>query len=65
VGFLGGSVVKNPPAKAGNEGSIPRSQRFPWRRKWQPALVFLLGKSFGERSLAGCSPWDRKRVGQD
>ena len=21
--------------KAGNMGSIPRSERFPWRRKWQ------------------------------
>ena len=24
-----------------------------WRRKWQPALVFLPGKSHGQRSLAG------------
>jgi len=23
LGFLGGSTVKNPPAKAGNPGSIP------------------------------------------
>ena len=32
----------------------------PWRRKWQPTPVFLLGKSHGQRSLAGYSPWGRK-----
>ena len=54
------SVVKNPPASAGDErdaGSIPGSGRFPWRRKWQPIPVFLPGESHGQRSLAGCSPW--------
>ena len=29
----------------------------PWRRKWQPTPVFLRAESFGQRSLAGCSPW--------
>ena len=28
-----------------------------WRRKWQPIPVFLPGKSYGQRSLAGYSPW--------
>ena len=28
-----------------------------WRRKWQPTPVSLPGKSHGQRSLAGCSPW--------
>ena len=28
-----------------------------WRRKWQPAAVFLPGKSHGLGSLAGCSSW--------
>ena len=32
----------------------------PWRRKWQPAPVFLPGKSHGQRSLAGYSPWGLK-----
>ena len=27
MGFLGGSMVKNPPANAGNVGSIPGSER--------------------------------------
>ena len=31
-----------------------------WRRKWQPAPVFLLGKSRGQRSLLGYSPWGFK-----
>ena len=30
-----------------------------WRRQWQPTPVLLLGKSHGQRSLVGCSPWDR------
>ena len=34
--------------------------KIPWRRKWQPTLVFLLGKSHGWRSLAGYSPWGHK-----
>ena len=41
------------------------SQNIPWRRKWQPTPVFLHGKSHGQRSLVGCSPWGRKRVGHD
>ena len=34
--------------------------KIPWRRKWQPTLVFLPGKSHRQRSLAGYSPWGRK-----
>ena len=30
------------------------------RRQWHPTPVFLLGKSHGQRSLVGCSPWGRK-----
>ena len=32
----------------------------PWSRKWQPAPVFLPGKSHGARSLAGYSLWGHK-----
>ena len=28
-----------------------------WRRHWQPTPVLLPGKSHGQRSLVGCSPW--------
>ena len=56
----GASVVKNPPASAGDPGLIPGSGRFPWRRKWQPTPVFLPGESHGQRSLTGYSPWGCK-----
>ena len=65
--LIGGSVVKNPPASAGDagdSGSIPGSRRFPWRKKQQPTPVFLPGESHGQRSLEGYSPWGR-RVGDD
>ena len=29
----------------------------PWRRRWHPTPVLLPGKSHGQRSLEGCSPW--------
>ena len=32
----------------------------PWRRKWQPTTVFLLGKSHGQRGMVGYSPWGHK-----
>ena len=28
-----------------------------WRRKWQPAPVFLPGESQGRQSLVGCHLW--------
>ena len=31
-----------------------------WRRQLQPTPVLLPGKSHGQRSLVGCSPWGRK-----
>ena len=31
-----------------------------WRRKWQSTPVLLPGKSHGQRSLVGYSPWGRK-----
>jgi len=34
-------------------------------RKWQPTPVFLLGKSHGQRSLAGHSLWGYKGVNHD
>ena len=34
--------------------------KIPWRRKWQSTLVLLPGKSHGQRSLVGHSPWGCK-----
>ena len=45
---------KESAAGAGDTGSIL------WRRKWQPTPVFLPGKSHGQRSLVGYSPWGHK-----
>ena len=28
-----------------------------WKRRWHPTPVLLPGKSHGQRSLIGCSPW--------
>ena len=54
----GGSMVKEPACQcrrpSGDAGLIP------WGRKWQPTPVFLPGKSRGQRSLAGYSPWGCK-----
>ena len=38
--------------------------KIPWRREWQPTLVFLPGKSRGQRSWAGYNPWGHG-VGHD
>ena len=36
--------------------------KIPWRRKWKPTSVFLPGKSHGQRSLVGYSPWGHKEL---
>ena len=37
-------------------------RKIPWRRKWQPTPVLLAGKSHGQRSLLGYSPWVGKEL---
>ena len=56
IGFPSGSMIKNPPAIAGDAGLIPDLGKIPWRRKWQPIPVFLPGQSHGQRSLVGYCP---------
>ena len=62
MGFPVGSVVKYPPANARDTGSWfdPWVGKIPWRRKWQPILVFMPGKSHGQRSLASYGPRGHK-----
>ena len=36
--------------------------QIPWRRKWQPIPVFLLGKFHRQKRLAGYSPWGHKEL---
>ena len=52
-------MVKNSPANARDlrdVGLTPGLGRFPCRRAWHPTLVFLPGKSHGQRSLVGYHP---------
>ena len=37
-------------------------RKIPWRRAWQPTLVFLLGESHGQRSLQDYSPQSHKEL---
>ena len=47
-------------------GFDPWVGKSPWRRKWQPTLVFLPGKSHGQRSLVGYSQsMGLQRTGHD
>ena len=46
----------------GRPGLNPWVGKIPWRRSRQPTLVFLPGKSHGQRSLAGYSPWGCKEL---
>ena len=58
-GFPGGSAVKNPPAMQETWVQFLIG-KIPWKRAWQPTLVFLPEKSHGQRSLVGYSPWGGK-----
>ena len=64
-GFPGGSVVKNMACQWRRYRFNSWMGMILWRRKWQPTLVFLPGKSHGQRSLAGYSPWGCQRVRHD
>ena len=33
-----------------------------FRERWQPTPILLPGKSHGQRSLVGCSPWGREEL---
>ena len=58
--FPDGSDGKASAYIVGDPGSIPVSGKILWRRKWQPTPVLLPGKSHGQRSLVGYSPWGCK-----
>ena len=57
-------MVKDAPANSGNiklHEFDPWVGKIPWRKKWQTTSVFLPGKSHGQRSLVGYSPWGCKK----
>ena len=57
----GSSPGKESACNAGDLAD-PCIKKSPWRRKWHTITVFLPGKSHGQRSLAGCSPWSCKEL---
>ena len=59
MGFPGGSVVKNPPASAGDSGRIPGSGRPPGEGNSNP-LQYSCLRNPTDRGLAGYSPWGHK-----
>ena len=59
MGFPVGSMVKNLSANAGDTGLIPGSGRYPGEGNGN-LLVFLPGKSHGQRSVMGYSLWSCK-----
>ena len=65
-GFSGSSVVKNTPAYAGDPwvGKILEPGSNPWKDALEKVMqltpVFLPGKSHGQKSLEGYSPWGCK-----
>jgi len=58
MGFPKKLSGKESTCKAGNSRDI---SSIPWRRKWQPAPVFLPGESHEQRSLAATVHWIKKR----
>ena len=46
--------------QCGRPGFHPWVGKIPWRRKWQSSPGLLPGKSHGQRSLVGYSPWGHK-----
>ena len=53
---------KNLPTNAGDADSIPGLGRSPGERNGKPTPVVLSGKSHGQRSPAGYSPWGHKEL---
>ena len=58
--FLGGASGNVSTCNAADLGLIPGVGKTPWRRKWQPASVFLPGEFHGQRSLVSYSPWGHR-----
>ena len=44
------------------QNKMKKSIHMVLRRQWHPTPVLLPGKSHGQRSLVGCSPWGRQEL---
>ena len=59
-------MVNNSPANAGDAGSVPELERsLAGVNKWQPTLVFLTGKSHGQKEPGGLQTMGSQRVKRD
>ena len=56
--------MKNPPVNAGDEGSVPGLGISPEKEMATHSSIHP-GKSHGQRSLVGYSPWGSERVRDD
>ena len=65
LGFPGCASDKEPPCQCRRHKRCRFDswvRKIPWSGKWQPTPVFLPGKSHGQRSLVGYSPWSSKET---
>ena len=63
-GFSGGTIGKDPTSQCKRHkrrGFGPWVRKIPWRRAWEPTLVFLPEESHGQRILVGYSPKGHKK----
>ena len=60
--IVSGSDGEESACNAGDQGSIPGSGRSPGGENGYPLQYSCLGKSHGQRSLAGYSPWGCKEL---
>ena len=63
LGFPGGASGKESTCQCRRHkrgGFNPCVGKIPWRKAWQPTLVFLLRESHRQGSLVGCSSWSPK-----
>ena len=58
--FPGGASGEEPVCQCRRlkrHGFDPWVGKIPWRRAWRLTPLFLPGESYGQKSLAGYSPW--------
>ena len=53
-------MIKNPPESRNRRNISPHNKSY--IRQWHPTPVLLPGKSHGQRSLVGCSPWGHEEL---
>ena len=61
--FPGGANGKEPacPCKRHKRQELdPWVGKIPWRKAWEPTLVFLPGNFDGQRNLVAYGPWGHK-----